>query len=193
MLSGEMIQVIVMSGVTGAVIASGSIFAFLKKKKVDIPKVISMVEQTTDVATPVIDLAKKIAPNNPIVNIAELIKDWAKTGAKNAEQLYYSSQLTDGQERLNIAKNTVYVVLKEYGIEPNENQEKIINDTVEAAVNDLGHNKTEAEKQAQLQELQTQNQLLQQENANLKSTITQFTTNAANIIQPAVKDTETVA
>ena len=100
-------------------------------------KCLDTTEKALDAIEPAIELAKTIAPLNPIVNVVELIDKWAVTGVKNAEQLYHASQLTSNDDRKNAAKETVYAALKEFNIEPTENQEKLIDDTIEAAVNDL--------------------------------------------------------
>lgn len=184
MLSSEMLQMITMSGVVGIVLGSGGMFTFCKKKGIDVPKVIKTINQTADAAAPAIEFAKTIAPNNPIVNIADFIDKWAKKGAKNADQLYYSSQLSSDTDRNAAAKETVYAALKEFGITPTENQQKLINDTIEAAVLDLGHNKTDAEKEAEKQALQSQIVQLTIERDSLKNTISTITT-AANTVQTA--------
>lgn len=184
MIPSEMLQIITMSGVVGVVLGSSGMFAFCKKKGVDIPKVIKTINQTADVVAPAIEFAKTIAPNNPIVNIADFIEKWAKTGAKNADQLYYSSQLSNDTDRNTTAKETVYAALKELGITPTQNQQKLIDDTIEAAVLDLGHNKTDAEKESEKQALQAQVSQLTTERDTLKNTIATITT-AASTVQVA--------
>ncbi len=147
MVSVEMVQTLIMGGVVGVVLGSTIAFTFFKKKGVDVLKVLDTAEQVLDVAGLAIDLATKIEPNNPVINITKIIDEWAEKGVKGAQQLYYSNQLGN-ENRNTIAKNTVYTALKQFNITLDEEQQKLINITIEAAVNDLGHNKTELEKQA---------------------------------------------
>ncbi len=67
----------------------------------------------------------------------------------------------------------------------------LIDAAIENAVNESEHaDKTDTEKQAETDALKTQVANLTTENANLKATITQFTT---NIIQPVVTQVNTTA
>ncbi|WML35655.1 phage holin, LLH family [Clostridium sp. OS1-26] len=106
------------------------------------------------------------------MNFAKVLDEWIEKGVKGAQQLYYSGHLK-GEDRNKVAKDAVYTALKQFGIEPDEEQQKLINVAIEAAVNDLEHNKTEAEKLSAQQQLQSQVSQLQQENSQLKQTITQ--------------------
>lgn len=179
MINTEMVQMLVMSGAVGVVLGSGSAFAFLKKKGVNVPNVIKPAEEGLESLELSIAALKKISPNSAAINIADTIEKWVKIGAKNADQLYYSSQLTNKEDRKTVAKETVYNALKELNITPTENQKKLIDDTIESCVLDLGHNKTEEEKQAQINKLT-------EENKTLKTTINTITT-AASTVQTSEK------
>lgn len=130
-------------------------------------------------------LNKKNVAVAPLIKVAEIIPtlkstaslvDWiekeAASGVKAAEQLYQSGSLQTNQEKFKAAQNTVYAALKEVDIEPTDNQKKLIDDFIQEAVNDLGHvSIRESEKQAQLQKMQMDLELVQTENTQLKQTI----------------------
>lgn len=195
MLTVQTLQ-LAMSGVAGAVLGSGSVFALLRKKGVDVSKVIDTVDQDLATIQPVINLANAIVPGNPIVNVVDIIDKAAITGAKYAEQLCHANQLTSNEDRKTAAKDTVYAALKEFNITPNANQEQLINATIEAAVSDLGHkDPTEAQKQAAQQALQAQVVQLTTEKAQLQNTINTITTaaTAVNTPQPTQINTQQTA
>jgi hypothetical protein len=185
MISVQTIQLLVMGGVTGVVVGSGSVFTVLKKKGIDSPEVLSNIEKGIVATEPIIAVAKGIAPLNPAVNILDLIEKYAKTGVKNAEQLYLSSQLPADQRNAK-AKDTISAVLKASNVEVTPEIEKIIDGAIEASVLDLGHNKTDAEKEAAKQALQAQLAQITAENTQLKTTINTITTaaTAVNTTQP---------
>lgn len=178
MLSVQTIQLLVASGVVGVVLGSGGVFAFLNKKGVNISKDLDNVNKVITATEPIISVAKGIAPLNPVISIADLIEHWAKIGVGNAEQLYHTNQLTGDDDRKETAKQTVYTNLKELNINPTENQKKLIDDTIQYWVNDLGHkDKTDAEKEAEKQALQAKVTTLTNENAQLKQTISNVQSN----------------
>jgi hypothetical protein len=188
MISVQTIQTLLTGVIAGGALGSGSVFAILKKKGVDVTKIIDTAEQDLATVQPIVNLANSIVPGNPVVNVVDIIDKAAVTGAKYAEQLCHANQLTGNDARKDAAKQVVYAALKETNITLTDNQEKLIDATIEAAVNDLGHAPADI-KQLQTTINQQNNKVTQltSENTNLKTTITQFTANAANIIQPVAQ------
>lgn len=186
MLSVEMIQMLITGGVTGMAVVAIPGFIYLKKKGVNIDNLFSESKVGLEEAGRVVAVAKEVMPNNPVVNVADIILKWVNEGANKSEQLYHDSQLTTKEERFNAAKETVYTALKEYNITPTSNQEKLIKDTIYAAVNKLGHaDKTDAEKQAETDALKAQLAEVTVERDSLKNAIT----TAASSVQANTQNT----
>lgn len=189
MLSIQTIQTLILGGVLGAFAGSVPTITYFSKKGVDIPKRLKEIESTLEATEPVLAVAKDVLPGNKVVNIASEIEHWAKEGVHYSEQLYHTSEITSDDERKNYATETVTTALKELGVtELTENQKDLADKVILAEVNKLGHkDKTEAEKQAQLQQLQAEKAQLATENDNLKNAITQFTANTASTVQPVAQ------
>jgi hypothetical protein len=183
MISVQTMQLLLTGGIVGIVLGSVPTFAYLKSKGINVGNALNTADKAIEDAQPVINVAKEILPDNPIVNVIDLIDKYAVTGVKNAEQLYHASLLTTNEDRSKAAHDTVYAALKEFDIVPSDNQKKLIDDTIEAAVNDLGHkDKSDAEKEAEKQTLKTQLTQITAERDNLKNTIATITA-TANTVQ----------
>ncbi len=145
---------------------------FLKKKNIKVDEVIKKIDAVLDGTDAIITVADKILPVNPIVDILKVVEKYAHIGVHQAEQLFIASKLGE-DERYVKSKETIYAALKLLNIKVTPGIEKIVDGAIEAEVLALGHKDlTEAEKQAQLQQVQAQATQLQTENAQLKQTIT---------------------
>ena len=183
MISVQTMQLLLTGGIVGIVLGSVPTFAYLKSKGINVDGALNEADKTLQEVQPILNIATGIAPLNPIVNVIDLIDKYAVTGVKNAEQLYHTSLLTTNEDRSKAAHDTVYAALKEFNIVPSDNQKKLIDDTIEAAVNDLGHKgKSDAEKEAEKQTLKTQLTQVTTERDNLKNTIATITA-TANTVQ----------
>lgn len=146
-------------------------FPLLKKKGVNTEELIKDVDLAAKAIEGVAAVSNVIAPNSPATAILDVIKDWAKEGSHQAEQLCIASKL-DKDERNAKAKESVYAVLDMLKIKRTDDIDKLIDTAIEAECLALGHkDQTEAEKQAEKEHLQGQVQQLQAENTQLKSTI----------------------
>lgn len=192
MFSNETLQLIAMGGTTvgviGAVIGA---FPYLKNKGIDISKLLDTANTALTAAGPAIDAVKGLLPANPAINLIDFIDKEAVKAVKGAQQLNDSSQLTS-DARKQTAQNSVYAALKEIGIDPSDDQKKLIDDAIEAAVYDLPHAPADVKQlQTTIDQQTSQNQQLQNENTQLKQTIQTIT----QVVQPitATTNTETPA
>ena len=160
-------------GVTSGVVATMLVlFPLLKKKSVKVEEVLKKVDAVLDGTDAVITVADTILPVNPVFDTLKVVGKYAHIGVQQAEQLYINSKLSK-EERNAKSKEIIYAALKLLDIEPTQGIDTIIDGTIEAETLALGHKDlTEAEKQAQLQQVQIQATQLQTENAQLKETIT---------------------
>jgi hypothetical protein len=155
------------------------------KRGIDVSKELSKAEGALNVASTVIDTVDKVMPNNPIINVVKVVKDWTIDAVHEAEQMYLASQL-DKDARYNQAKDTVYSALKLSNIEVTPEVEKIINGTIQAECLALGHtddntkiiqNQLQTANSQLQQQLQIQNQQIQ----DLQSTNANLTQKLSNI------------
>ena len=147
------------------------VFPLLKKKGVNTEDLVKDADLAAKAIEGVAAVSSAVAPNAPVTGILNAIKDWAKEGAHQAEQLCIASKLNK-DERNAKAKESVYAILDMLKIERTENIDKLIDTSIEAECLVMGHtNKTDAEKQAEKEQLQAQVQQLQSENTQLKNTI----------------------
>ncbi|OBR94232.1 hypothetical protein D9O40_13005 [Clostridium autoethanogenum] len=174
-------DIVAIGGVLVGVI--GGIFGltpYLKKRNINVDKVLNTTEQVLTAAEPLIKISETFPALKPAGSLIDWMEQKAKAGVKAAEQLYHSGILETDEDRFKAAQNTVYAALKEINVEPTMNQKKLISDFIQEAVNDLGHaNPTEAEKNAQIQkaqqdlvEVQKENEKLKQKLANIQNTVT---------------------
>ncbi|OAA88579.1 hypothetical protein [Clostridium ljungdahlii] len=174
-------DIVAIGGVLVGVI--GGIFGltpYLKKRNINVDKVLSTTEQVLTAAEPLIKISETLPALKPAGSLIDWIEQKAKAGVKAAEQLYHSGILKTDEDRFKAAQNTVYAALKEINVEPTMNQRKLISDFIQEAVNDLGHAiPTETEKNAQIQkaqqdlaEVQKENEKLKQKLANIQNTVT---------------------
>jgi hypothetical protein len=175
MLSTQMLGMLITSGVVGCVLGFLGATPYLKKKGVDVTKVIDTTENVVKAAEPVINIASTLIPNNPAVNVLKSIEKWGIIGAGYAQQLSYAEEITK-DKRAEKAKDVVNAALKELNIEIDDNRKILMDAAIKDAVNSFGHaDPTEVEKQAQLQQLQTEKTQLVAENQQLKQKIDQVT------------------
>ncbi|ADL40331.1 hypothetical protein phiCTP1_gp30 [Clostridium phage phiCTP1] len=128
---------IILALVLGVIAVSIWVVPILKKKNIDIEKLATKAESVISASDPLIDLAKEIPAINKGATIIETIKNGALVGAKTAEQLGGIGSLTTNDEKFKSAQSTVYALLAELKITPTDNQKKLIDDYIQAAVYDL--------------------------------------------------------
>ncbi|WP_238886378.1 hypothetical protein [Clostridium sp. YIM B02551] len=188
------LQIVLLILVSSAVSVTGMLILapILNKKGINVEEEFQNTDKILNGIDKVVDVAKMIVPNSPIVNIIDKVQEYAYQGVHAVEQLYISSKLT-ADERNAAAKDSVHNVLNLLGVEITPEIEKVIDNCIEAEVLALGH-KEEASKivQANLevanQQLQTKineqlqiNQTLQSENRLLKDKVTQMQNVVGNI------------
>lgn len=155
----------------------------LKNRGIDVKKYIDGADTVIEKANTIIEATDSILPNNPIVNTIKVVEKWAKIGVDYAEQLYNTSKIEkDG--RNDKAKEQVYTALKLLGLEITPDIDKIIDGTIEAEVLALGHTPVDIKQYKEVQQqLQTQNDQLQQENAQFKQVINSVQTTVQVVTQ----------
>lgn len=150
-LTVQEIKLLVEGGVTALAAVGIPGCIYLRKRGINFDILFKGAKVRIEEAEKVVAVAEEVAPNNKVVDVSEIILKWTKEGVEKAQQLYHVSQLATNEERFDAAKETVYTALKEYNIEPTENQKKLIEDTIYAGVNKLGHkDNTESEKKLKI-------------------------------------------
>ncbi|AZV57908.1 hypothetical protein [Clostridium sp. AWRP] len=159
----------ILVGITGSIFGA---VPYLSKKNFNMDKILNTTEQTLTAVEPLIQLAKAVPGLKSEVVLVDWMEQKAKAGVKSAQQLYHAGLLKSDEDRFKSAQDTVYAALKEINVEPTLNQRKLISDFIQEAVNDLGHaTPTETEKNAKIQEAQQDLVKVQQENEQLRKTI----------------------
>lgn len=138
-----LIYITIISLVIGVIGIIVGLVPFLLKKGYPVGKALDNVQGIVDKADLLISAADKFMPNNPAVNVMEVISKWAKIAVGNAEQLYHTGEIEKNQ-RIDVANSVVYSVLSELKIEPNDNVKALIEAAIKEAVNSLGHESTAA-------------------------------------------------
>lgn len=151
-------------GIGGTVMA---LLPLLKKKGVQTQEILKKADTILDGANTIVNVADKLLPNNPIVDIMANVSKYAHIGVHEAEQLYLASNLSKNDRSIK-AKETISTALKLMGIDITEEIEKVIDATIEMECLALGH------KDKSQQELQVEKEKLQQENNNLKDIVSKI-------------------
>ncbi|AZV56089.1 hypothetical protein [Clostridium sp. AWRP] len=141
-----------------------------------------------------ISTAKAIAPNSKVVNIIDFIEKRAEKEVQNAEQLAHTGDLQSNEEKFKSAQDGIYNSLELIGVKPDSKWRKVIDDSIQSAVNQLGHKAVpEIEKDKKINELQQQLQLMQARNNQLQQTIAQINESTSQVkiqsqsVQPVEK------
>ena len=128
--------VVTIAAVTVAAVAL--VFPALKKKGVNTGHVLKVASTGLSGADQITDVLKEIFPANGIVNIVDKIVDYAKVGVQKAEQLYKINQI-DKDARKEEATRFVNEALELAGVEITPAIQKIVDGSIEAAVNAMSH------------------------------------------------------
>ena len=120
------------------VAAVALVFPALKKKGVNTGHVLKVASTGLSGADQITDVLKEIFPANGIVNIVDKIVDYAKVGVQKAEQLYKINQI-DKDARKEEATRFVNEALELAGVEITPAIQKIVDGSIEAAVNAMSH------------------------------------------------------
>lgn len=159
----------VLVGVIGGIFG---LVPYLKKKGVDTEKVLDTTQNVSEAAEPLIQVAKTILALKPVATLVDWLEQKAVARVKAAEELGHAGELKTNEDKFKKAQEVVYNSLKEINITPTDNQKKLIDDFIQEAVNDLGHaTPTEAEKNAQLQNMQAENMQLKQKLTTIQNTV----------------------
>ena len=144
------------------VVTSVAVFLpLLKKKGVNTGEILKKADTALDGANGVIQIADKIIPNNPAINILKAVEKYAKIGVGQAEQMYIASNL-NGDERNAKAKDTIYAALDLLGVQKTPQIQKIVDGTVEAEVLALGHKDDKAPEKVVIDDPQEASQTIPQ-------------------------------
>ncbi|OAA94067.1 hypothetical protein [Clostridium coskatii] len=130
-----------------------------------------------------ISTAKLIAPNSKAVNVIDFIEKRAEKEVQNVEQLAHTGDLQSNEEKFKTAQDGVYNSLELIGIKSDDKWRKVIDDSIQSAVNQLGHKAVpEIEKDKKINELQQQLQVVQARNNQLQQTIAQINASTAQTV-----------
>ncbi|KHD34430.1 hypothetical protein NL50_17290 [Clostridium acetobutylicum] len=161
------IAMVIILGVCGA----GYVFAYLKKKGVNVSTGIKEAGVIIEDAGTIIKAGKSLEPNNKILNVLDIIDTLAEKAVKAVEQLYISSQLSADQRKIK-AKEIIQAGLKFAEIKETTEIDTLIDAAIEQII--VGA-KSETEKksqeqntlQAQINQLNTEKAQLQASNSEL--------------------------
>ena len=129
-----------------------------------------------------ISTAKAIAPNSKVINLIDFVEKRAEKEVQNAEQLSHTGDLQSNEEKFKSAQDGIYNSLELIGVKPDDKWRKVIDDSIQSAVNQLGHKPTpEIEKDKKINELQQQLQVVQARNNQLQQTIAQVNASTAQV------------
>lgn len=168
MISIQVLSLIV-SGVVGGIIVVGA--SILKKKGITPEEISEDVQKVAVASNAVINVAEAIIPNSPVVPILNIIKEWGPIAAGFAQQLCHAGDITK-DERIAYAEEVVYSALKVSKLDIDDDKKLLIEAAIKDVVNSFGHkDKSEAEKEAEKQQLLHQNTQLKQTIDQIKSTV----------------------
>jgi len=167
--------------VTIVLVAIIVILPKLVAKGIDVGASIATAKGALSTSNEIINVADKLIPGNPAINILKTIETYAAKGVGGAEQLYISSQLAADQRNAK-AKEIVNSALSILNVEVTPSLIKVIDGAVEAEVLVLPHVAlTDVQKQAEKVQLQAQNAQLQTQNQQLSQSITQLKSAVSSI------------
>ena len=129
----------------GAVVAVGLILGFvlpyLKKKGVDVQRLLDQSKEVLAVANNAFDQAKPFLANADLINmnVFDEILSMASVAVHNVQQLHDSGQITDPVLRKEAARQYVIDSLPLIGVEVTEEVTRVIDGAIEAKVFTLKH------------------------------------------------------
>lgn len=139
-MSNTQIALLSIAGVVAAVLLIVLVvIPELKKKNVNIEKIVKSLESKGEIVEKAADELKPLLPKKA-VTILDILEKWCPIGAGYAEQLAHTGDI-DKEDRAAVAIDTVLDVLKELDIDVTDRRKSLIKATIENAVNDLGHEK----------------------------------------------------
>lgn len=133
------------------VAACAWLFPALKKKGVNTGHVLNVASTGLAGADQITDILKELFPANGIVNIVDKIVDYAQVGVQKAEQLYKIHEI-EKDARKDEATKFVYEALELAGVEITPAIQKIVDGSIEAAVNIMGRDTITIETGVELEE-----------------------------------------
>lgn len=148
MISGEVLTLVITSGVVGGILgAMLKGIPFLNKKGVNVEEVAEDVEKLVNASSAVINMADTIAPNNAVISVLKTIETWGAIGAGYAQQLCYAGDINK-EDRAKLAENVVYEVLKELKVDIDDNKKLFIDAAIKNTVNSFGHSTPDTQLQS---------------------------------------------
>jgi len=167
--------------VTVVLVAIIVILPKLVAKGVNVAASIATAKNALNTSNEIIQVADKLIPDNPAINILKTIETYAAKGVGGAEQLYISSQLAADQRNAK-AKEIVNAALTVLDVKVTPEISTVIDGAIQAEVLALPHVAlTDVQKQAEKVQLQAQNAQLQTQNQQLSQSITQLKSAVSSI------------
>lgn len=137
-MSNTQIALLAMVGVIAAVLLIVLVIVpELKKKNVNVDKIVKVLEDKGEVVEKAADELRPILPKKTIT-ILDTIEKWCPIGAGYAQQLAHTGDI-DKEDRAAAAEDVVLDVFKELDIDVTDRRKSLIKAAIENAVNDLGH------------------------------------------------------
>ena len=130
--------IIVLAIVAAVAVITGILVPFLRKRGVDLDKVLTQTQNAINTASTAFALVKPFIDDKQSVDVVDKVFAAANTGVGNAEQLCKLSKI-DKEERHAAAVAYVHDTLKLTGIEITPEIEALTEGAIQASVNALGH------------------------------------------------------
>ena len=129
---------IVLAVIAGAAIVVGIVLPSLKRRNLDMDKIIDQANGAVAAFTSSFETIKPFLPNGRGLDFFDKVVSVTRTGVKNAEQLNKVGKLS-AEDRNKEARKYIYDTLRLMGIAMTPEIESVINGAIEAEVFELGH------------------------------------------------------
>ncbi|MEG0615124.1 MAG: hypothetical protein RR540_05150 [Oscillospiraceae bacterium] len=130
------IIITIVLSVVGTIVILGIIVPLLQKKGVKLDNLADNTKVSLETIQKIFEAIKPLLPQSGTLDIVSKIIELAKSGAGNAEQLYKTGTI-EACDRKKSARQFVTDSLKLAKIDINDDINKIIDDSIESAVNSL--------------------------------------------------------
>lgn len=137
-MTGTQILLIVLGVIAFAAIAIAFIFPYLKRKGIDVDKVLGQTKDALGTINKTLEIIRPFIDDKSSISIVDKICSIASIGVGNAEQLYHIGQLEAG-DRKDEAYKYITDSLKLIGVDITPEVDRVIEGAIQAEVLGLGH------------------------------------------------------
>lgn len=128
----EQLIIAIIAGCAAALAGGAGVFAYLKKKGIHPEKAMDLADRVTTVLNGGMTALKPFLPDTPIVDSLSWLFKTAEEVTKKTEELYKMGEI--GKDERNAkAKEFIYNILEDLGVQRCERIDAMVNGAVEAA------------------------------------------------------------